>query len=419
MCNVPPQTCPQDGGLVVGDKNSVCFPIGAQSPDRKLSFNGPQDFANQKLMQQIFGVTNGDSEGCGQYYKMNLPGSVAEALAVSTTCKIHGDQGQLDGWTLVNRCMGNNPSGTILLNVQCCNGNKDLSQCPKGYCPGNNNCIDTLTTYCINNGVEDPQCMSYFKNSNNDLAKKQVANNLIDYYTSNPYSNDLLTNPFSGVIYNLCKNVAPGSCDSFLYTACNNYTRDQLDNNKTLLNLCGCHMNPTQYNKYKDLEVFGGLFQSQCDPLCSDINVIQQGNDCQAQKCSQSVCIIDFSTNDVKKLVQDGLNLNQNCFGVPGQGNTCIISLNIDQAKEVIEKNIKVSQKCGSCKLIDSNNISMTPVDLDCNDLTSGIKNYFDNKPNPPPKSNNIMIYIFISIIGFLVLLIIGIALYKKLRKSG
>lgn len=416
MCKVPPQTCPQDGGLAAGDINSVCFVVGAQSPDKKMSFKGPQDFANPELMKKVFNVSTGSSEGCGQFYNMVLPGSVQEAVNVASACTVRGQQGQLPGWYLINRCVGNNPSGTILLNTQCCNGVNDVSKCPKGYCPANNNCIETMTTYCINNGSDDPQCALYFKNSNNDLAKKQVVNNLIRYYTSNPYSNDLTKNPFANNIYNLCRNAPPGTCDSFLYKACNPYTRDQLNNNQTLLNLCGCHLNPTQYNKYKDLKVFGGLFQSQCDPLCSNIDTIQQGNDCNDVKCSQNVCIIDFSTDNVKKLVQEGLNLNQDCIGVPGQGNTCIVSLNIEQANEVIEKNIKVSQKCGSCKLVDLDNTSMTPVDLDCNDLTSGIKNYFDKKPQPP-KKNNLLLYILIGTVGILILLIIAIGLYKLLQK--
>jgi hypothetical protein len=121
---------------------------------------------------------------------------------------------------------------------------------------------------------------------------------------------------------------------------------------------------------------------------------------------------MDFNTQNVQKLIQDGLNLNQNCVGSKGQGNMCVFSLNVDQAKVLKEHNINVSQNCGSCKVYDPDNASLGLGTVDCKNLSNSIGNYFANQPSGGGK---VWMYVAFGVAVIFVLLIIGIVLYKIL----
>ena len=413
MCNVPPQTCPQDGSIVRGTVSTDCFLQGAGI---KQKFKGPQDFANPALMKEVFGVQDGFPYFCSdQRYDLKLPSTTQEALQQSTACVIQVNNDKYDGWKLPKGCVGNNPSGNTLLNVQCCAGDAVYANCPYGYCPNNDGCGNVMSQWCKQNGANDPYCKDYFKNSINDSQKKIVAGDIVSSYV-NPQYPQLQNNPFSNIIYNVCKNAPSGGCDEFLYKNCARYTRSDLSADPNLSDLCGCHLPAPEYNKYKDLKVPGGIIQKQCDPLCFDVDTIQEGVNCQDNKCTQAVCIIDFSNENIQKFIQEGAKLDQNCYGSPGKGNDCVFSLNVNGARELKETNINVSQNCGSCKLWDPDNPNMTPASLDCKNLSSSIENYFNN-PTPPPKKKINILYVVIGVVVIVVLLMFGLFFYEIFKK--
>lgn len=413
MCSVPPKTCPQDGGIVSGTVPTVCFLEGAVSRDRKYTFRGPQDLANPTIMQQVFNTGNGFNNQCtNTRYSLQLPSTAQDALTQAKSCSI--DVGKAKGWVLPQGCVGNNPSGNLQVYSQCCAGVLPFNKCPKGYCPNSDQCVAPVSQWCIENGMNDPLCKAYFIQSLNDSAKKSVANNVLNgLFTggTSVCSGQLQNNPCSLMAYNFCKNAPYGACDEFLYKMCNTYTRDELNNDPNLQALCGCHLSPEQYNEYKNLQVPGGILQKQCDPLCASSQVIQEGVNCLPNQCTQTVCIMDFSNENIKKLIQEGIVLNQNCVGSPDSGTVCVVSVNIDEAQNVIEQDISVSQKCGSCKIYDPDHPEAGLTDVDCKNLAGGIKSYFANQPKPKTK---LWLYLGVSIALFTIIVLIGLFIYKS-----
>lgn len=366
MCQNPAKVCPQDNNIVTGTVPTMCFPKGAKGGG--YEFKSIDDLANPTIMRNVFGAVQGTNDVCSdmRYSLGPLPTSSQEARKQGKVCKTTANT---EGWVLPVGCIGNNPSGGLDVQAKCCAGLLFPSVCPQGFCPNSDQCVNVMSSWCKTNGP-DSVCTSYFQNSLNDSAKKDVVNNVIQNISQ---SCGLRTCPSS--YYNMCKLGPAGSCDDFLNNACKNYDRADLNASGTLTQVCGCHLPPSEYNKYAHLQTPVGMIQRQCDPLCGDTTVIQQGNNCKPNRCTQTVCIMDFSNKNIQNMVQNGVNLDQNCYGTPGQGNTCIFSLTIDDAKNVIEKNINVSQKCGGCQIYDPSTGNLG--NLDCGDLNGSIKNYF------------------------------------------
>ena len=414
MCSISSKICPQDNSIVTGTVSTGCFPKGSQDLGRLYTFKTSQDFLNPGLMRSVFNVENGSSYYCSDpKFTMKLPSNQEELnqQVLELEC-----QTGVKGWILKSGCIGNNPPSNPKIIDKCCSElNTNSGICPKGYCPNSSICNQIITQKCIENGLNDEYCQSYFKNSQDQSGLKTTTNKILNTIVqSGPCSGDLQNNPCSSQIYQLCKKSPYGSCDEFLFDKCKKYTRDEISLDPQLSKLCGCHLSAEQYNKYKQLQVPGGIIQKECDPLCSNVDAIQVGVECNPNKCSQAVCIMDFSTQNVKQMIQDGVNLDQNCVGKPNQGNVCVFSLNVNGANILKEKNINVSQNCGSCAIYDPNRPELGISNIDCKNLNSSINNFFQNIPTPT--SSNIVVYILFSITIILAFIIIGIFLYKMFK---
>ena len=429
MCNIPPQTCPQDPSIVLGNVVTECFLKGAMNGS--YEFKSPKDLANPALMKAVFRVQDGSENSCSaRHYTMKLPKTEAEALAWAEPCTV----GQLGGFLLPQGCVGNNPKASSSTQAKCCAGNiSNIKLCPKGYCINNDTCGQIISNWCTQNGIGDKQCQDYIKNSKNDSMKIKVVNDILNQLIKKPYGTDLKNNPFKKDIVKLCSSAPkgttpPGACDTFLNKYCKKYTREDLGEDEDLAALCGCHLDPTVYNKYKQMIVPGGTLQKECDPACFNGIAIRQGTGaCKKDECTQAVCVINFKNKDVQKLIQEGIDIDQNCYGKPDQGNLCVFSLTVDGAKELKEKNIKVSQNCGSCGLWDPNNPNMKqPAPIDCKNIQKSIGQYYKLPANggkppanggkppanggkppvngKPPANGNIWVYAGVGLIIFIIL---------------
>ena len=169
-------------------------------------------------------------------------------------------------------------------------------------------------------------------NYNSVYHKQFTSDTTATYYNS--FQNQLLT---------LCESRSvTGGCDLFLTNYCSQYTRDQIQKDKTLVSLCGCYAPP---------EFSTVTIPARCDPICHLSGTTQLADPCTGivESCSNTVCVI----SDVNIALTDtttGIAFTQIC---PACSNvdpcTCIISgINIVDTVNKSGVGATYTQYCGT-----------------------------------------------------------------------
>lgn len=263
-----------------------------------------------------------------------------------------------DYMCVVNNCsgLGSVGPGNQLFNYW------SINNCPSAYAQAIN----------TNDGK-----LEYSPTTQQDIQNKVVSlfntyfltNDITDNVTSPTYNN------FQNQLLSLCIDpTLPGICTAFLTDYCSNFTRNDVLNSPTLINFCGCYVDPDpDYLQYTlateecNLGITGCVSgcqsgdpgctgQPACDPLCHRALTSQKANVQNGNiiTCPQTICVIDDVTiNATESTVPGGINFNTICSGCGGpnggSGCLCIVSgVNISSTVSQIGVGVNFNQFCGS-----------------------------------------------------------------------
>lgn len=209
-----------------------------------------------------------------------------------------------------------------------------------------------------------------------------VASNILTA-TTNRYSQDGFIigtlpgmpgyNPFQDFLYNdiCCK--FPILCQGLLKDTCGQYSSQQMADNPSIANWCGCYLPAGEYSTYEEsyqLEV-------PCTPLCNRPTAIPLINfENQPIRCNQDSCIIDDLAIQLANTNVNGtISINQMCGNChngitnPGEASSCncLISSNSVNITNSNIQNLINSQQCTTtnCTVIDpiTNEVLSVPCD--------------------------------------------------------
>ena len=202
---------------------------------------------------------------------------------------------------------------------------------------------------------------------------------------------------------------APGIVTGVLKNnICNGFTAENIIYDRTLTQLCGCHLADEQYERYTN--VYG--IPIECTPTCTiagAVPVINEDN-YTIRKCDQDVCVID-NINITLGNNNSDVNFSQVCGGCgPNASCRCFISGSTIDAKNGVIGDINFSQACGNNSVCTDN--ANRPIDCITGDL-------LDDEPldgeddEPPPKFRNTpyasVLWTSLFIILLLVILLIAV----------
>lgn len=300
-------------------------------------------------------------------------------------------------------------------------------------------CSPIMATYCSTNDSETYQ-QKWQGDNVTSPCKKYVAANLSpvclsgnyvpvvdaflrqyflidDHKITYPQQGSTVFDPTMNDIISVCQT-SPGGCDIVLTQLCSGFTRANLQANPNEATLCGCFMADQQYLEY------GGSFgiQKICDPLCvlsSAVKPANVPNNCNTQKCGQSICVIDNVTISLLNQSTAGnINFAQACSSCAGNTGGCICDIS-DISIVAVQSSIKdinFSQNCGqtNCYKSDANGVPQ---------LVTCASTIPDNGGGTSPTSGISVatVLIIIGIIVFVILVIIvivAIVAYNK-RKAN
>lgn len=185
----------------------------------------------------------------------------------------------------------------------------------------------------------------------------------------------------NGTMLNFCSlNASSGVCDNIMREYCSQFTRKDLNNDKGLQTLCGCHisdgtalapgtgcinsvcLNLANKKRQKNQYIYPGMSQS-CDPLCTYAGTLQSS----AVPCDNTICIMDNVGIDYINSNCGDANISQVCGeNYKGTSNTgyCYMS---DVEIGLINSTCggaTISQNCKACfSFTPENPSSAKPVD--------------------------------------------------------
>lgn len=275
-------------------------------------------------------------------------------------------------------------------------------------------CQPLMTDFCSNNVQETmvdkwngtpatDDCLRFVaENSGDRNAYKPVIEAMVSEYliTQNKPITSALTSPnhdpFIDTIVQVCRDNV-GACDDVLKTKCQGVTREQLQNNVNLANLCGCFLEDVEYAKYSSF----GVELAKCDPVCVIASAVPKwdsttNNPALPDKCEQSLCIIDDVTVNVLGGSNTGdINFSQACGDCSDSAGSCrcFITDTLVQALNSNTGDISINQQCGGGAIcfkepqvlggpviaVDCDTgVPIDPVDLPSSNTTSGSSNIFN-----------------------------------------
>jgi len=335
--------------------------------------------------------------------------------------------------------------------VKCCT-DETLSRfdiirhCSPNYDPASN--ITACPVLMLDECVKDwtsTKCKAYlssFKNQEN--ARKTIQMAIRNYINSKdppdftPKKDD--DDPFfTSTMPNLCQTVV-GACDDILYQYCAQFTRENLNDSKTLQRLCGCHLSdgstppdaglklknttiqPNQY-PYPGINIW-------CDPVCRFAGTIEEAYQSDGRwnprECKSTTCIIDNVTvNEVNSC--GGFNINMVCGGCKKETAGCSSCYISNVTANIINScgKVNLEQNCGACYVFDQDNPAAAKK-VNCGTLGP-------RPPGPPgPDGNwvdrlekwfsrgNNKFYVAIgSILLIIIAIIVTIVITRKHKKSS
>lgn len=362
QCGPCPFDCPKSR-TPIDSRYVKVGAIGTDQSGKKRQFKSCDDFADKKFMKSVLG--DFESNVCPKEgYHLNIPEDAAHAQC--RTKQLNGGK----GLSLVNGCITGVIKNTLNEKLRCCVGEMDneAQECEMGLCLNSKRCVrnskedGVLWPLCYNEaykGKYNPYCKKFIQKTSDPLLQWTVVN-----YVTQPLQEEINTqgkkfdfakSKFKKVTREVCSDASPGFCDDVLTKACKGLTRAQVANDPDLLALCGCHMDDKVYDKYSKVLVGeGGKTQWQCDPLCNDVTAIQRAfpgkEGCiPPNECTQTICVIDITAENVKKMINNGVFFSQKCAGGTGQGSTCYIGFTDKDADYLKQTNVKWNQECTNC----------------------------------------------------------------------
>jgi hypothetical protein len=269
-----------------------------------------------------------------------------------------------------------------LLGIQCAIGEKDVG-CPPELCPQSKGQADFLSLYCPANffignqpnvdpldseergqtycevGIE--QWSPLYLEQKRETIKKIVLN----FFNQNPPNSNFST-PELAWKYGKIKNLIlsnPGIVDDQLIQVCAPYTRDDLAFNDELTVICGCHLQPSQYN------YLPGIVSSvECDPVCNLPGNIPLGNN----KCETGGCIINGASISVRR-GETEVQYDQLC---PNNKNSVCTFANITDPEKL--EGIDFQMHCQTCQSYNMNTKEVEEIP-NCD-----VETYFSQTHSPP-----------------------------------
>lgn len=231
----------------------------------------------------------------------------------------------------------------------------------------------------------------------------------------------------NSTIWTMCNNT-PGLCDKALFNYCANVTNDTLIRNSSLLQWCGCYMQPENYKKYTDLYEIN----RECTPTCGMQGVLKLSNidNTDFKKCSQTTCIIDnISINIANSLVGNsgkGISFNQLCNScAQSQGGHCNCTIT-NGTFDIINSqtgSININEQCtgNSVCYTEVSNLdgSISNTRIPCTNGPDDINPYIEVKKESEKNLENSIFYRNLIILGiFIFLVIIIIIIWNLTTKS-
>jgi hypothetical protein len=194
----------------------------------------------------------------------------------------------------------------------------------------------------------------------------------------------------------------PGGCDLFQTNYCPTHTRNQLGQDKSLNDLCGCFA-PPQYPS--------DTVSPQCDPLCHLVGTSQISQPCigEITPCSNTVCVIDnVNINLVNSSTETAFQQICPACGPGRDPCTCIIGgINIVDTLNKSGVGAQYTQYCGTnaqCFTKDVNgNLNQVPCPTSSD---FGV----------PTTNNNMWLYGALLILIALFLFVIAVVLLSRRR---
>ena len=260
----------------------------------------------------------------------------------------------------------------------------------------------------------------------------------IFFYSSLPY----LCNTSNTGQCNTSPGNATGVCDDILHYFCQQFTREELQADKTLTKLCGCSLLGTNqeqpYDKPRTViggadwqtlqgspqetsPYYSGTSGDQCDPLCLNCEILQCAGRCTAQTCVMDNITLNFVGNPDGSCAGD-ITLQQECQGCGESGCSCYFGDVTVNDVEGCVGSTTFDQVCDTCYTFTGGDLSNS-VQLDCQtgnllhpDEPDQPDQARDGKDGKPWYKHWITIATLI-IVGVLVILGYGISYYYRHKK--
>nr|WRK65189.1 transmembrane domain containing protein [Marseillevirus futianmevirus] len=269
----------------------------------------------------------------------------------------------------------------------CCTGlfNNEtaLNKCAPGWCPDTKLCHDAMISHCSSaSGWQDgsnprdystSSCARYVNNSKKELAADFLQKTLPAAFGSyRLITGEAIPPPIQSLnnyLSNTCK-LFPGSCSSFLSGFCQALSREDMTQGQVYADVCGCYMPESQYP-------FSDKVPRPCDPICNLPNAIPfatPGSDSE-ERCTDTVCILDNISIDVKNSSGGKIALNQLCGNSRGKDSKfsqCYFdNVTVDGVNAMLTSGDTIQQGCDICF---SGGTAENPTEVSC-----GVP------PTPPP----------------------------------
>lgn len=331
------------------------------------------------------------------------------------------------------KCCRRSPS--INGNLFCFDNDTMKATCDPAYRGfAQNNCIGIMETYCSSDTPVPPDpltetmvakwtgtpqtkdCLRFVAENQGKLPFYQpVINAMVFRYLitlakpiTSSSSDGPNHDPFIDTIVQICR-VNPGACDTTLLQKCQGVTRQQLETNINLVNLCGCFMDDIEYSKFSQFGI-----NRICDPVCvigstvKPLDTTSDPNDAKFLECKQSICVIDDVTIQILGGSATGdITFAQacgSCANNTGAGSCrCYISDVTLQAVDSLIGDVSFKQTCGTPICFRSNpTAGGAPIQVDCE--TGAEVNNTGVSTND--RSNWLWILLAILVIGLILLII-------------
>lgn len=249
--------------------------------------------------------------------------------------------------------------------TDCCTGalndDSSLNKCAPGWCPNTQTCHNAMISHCSSaSGWQDgsdpsnyvtSSCARYVTNSKKELASDFLQKTLPAAFGNyRLITGEAIPPPIQSLnsyLSNTCK-LFPGACSSFLSGFCQTLSREDMKEGQVYPDICGCYMPDSQYP-------FADEVARACDPICNLPNTVPYatpGSDSE-ERCTDTVCILDNISVDIKNSSGGKIALNQLCGnsrGADARFSQCYFDgVTVNGVNAMLTPGDTISQGCDIC----------------------------------------------------------------------